>query len=87
MTFEFDDAKNHANIAKHGVDMAEVVHFEFETALTTRDTRRRYGEDRNIAVGLIRRRVFVLVFTMRGDAVRVISLRKANRREIEAYHA
>jgi uncharacterized DUF497 family protein len=71
VTFEFDDAKNQANIAKHGVDMAEAADFEFETALTTRDTRRRYGEDRNIAVGLIRARVHVLVFTMRGEAVRI----------------
>jgi uncharacterized DUF497 family protein len=84
---EFDNAKNQANIAKHGVDMAEVANFEFDTTLMRPDTRRRYGEHRYIAVGLIRGRVYVLVFTMRGAAVRVISLRKANRREIETYHA
>jgi uncharacterized DUF497 family protein len=84
---EFDMAKNHANIAKHGVDMAEAGNFEFDTALTTPDTRRSYGERRIIALGVVRERVHVLVFTMRGAALRVISLRKANHRETTTYHA
>lgn len=80
-------AKNHANIAKHGVDMAEAANFEFNTAFTTPDARRQYGERRIIALGIIRERVHVLIFTMRGAALRVISLRKANRRETTTYYA
>ena len=47
--------------------------------------RKRYGETRFIAAGLIGVRLFVLTFTLRGNAVRIISLRKANRREVQRY--
>jgi uncharacterized protein len=86
LRIEFDDAKNEANIAKHGVDMASAVDFAFDTALTTSDTRRNYEEDRTIALGFIADTLHVLVFTMRGKTLRVISLRKANRKERNAYH-
>ena len=85
MKIEFDSAKNKANIAKHGVDMAAAADFDFETAKTWPDTRQSYGEDRTIALGFIADRLHVLVFTMR-RTVRVISLRKANNKERKAYH-
>jgi uncharacterized protein len=83
---EFDAAKNKANIAKHGVDMTLAAGFDFETATTWADTRKSYGEVRDIALGLIDKQLYVLVFTMRGRALRVISLRKANYKERKAYH-
>lgn len=86
MTIEFDRGKNIANVAKHGVDMSAAAEFDFETAVTWTDTRQSYGETRTIAVGLIANRLHVLVFTMRGLKLRVISLRKANRKESAAYH-
>jgi uncharacterized protein len=86
LTIEFDRAKNIANVAKHGVDMAAAAEFDFETAVTWTDTRKSYGEMRTIAVGFIAYRLHVLVFTMRGRNLRVISLRKANRKERAAYH-
>lgn len=49
------------------------------------DERMDYGERRQVAYGLIRDRLFVCVFTDRGEIRRVISLRKANSREIEAH--
>ena len=82
---EFDPAKNEANIAKHGVDMASGEQFEFDTALVTVDTRQSYGEIRHVATGYIKGRLHVLVFTKRGPNVRMISLRKANRREEREY--
>jgi len=85
VAIEFDSAKNEANIAKHGVDMASVADFEFDTAFLSVDARKSYGEIRNIAIGYIAGRVHVLVFTKRGQTVRVISLRKANQREVRAY--
>jgi uncharacterized protein len=51
------------------------------------DTRPDYGEPRFIALGLIGNRPHVMVFTPRGDMVRIISLRKANAREITRYEA
>jgi hypothetical protein len=77
LRIEFDNAKNVANIAKHGVDMGNAIDFDFETAKTSPDTRQNYGEDRIIALGSIAHRLHVLVFTMRGQTLRVISLRKA----------
>jgi uncharacterized DUF497 family protein len=55
------------------------------TERISRDDRFVYGETRLIARGLINGRLFVCVFTDRGKARRIISLRKANRREIDAY--
>ncbi len=83
---EFDPDKNEANIAKHGIDMALVADFEFDTAVVAVDSRKSYGETRNIALGYIDARLHVLVFTKRGQTVRVISLRKANEREAKAYY-
>jgi len=82
---EFDPAKNEANIAKHGVDMALAEQFEFDSALVTVDARQSYGEIRYIAIGYIAERLHVLAFTKRALKVRVISLRKANKREERAY--
>jgi hypothetical protein len=86
VAIEFGAAKNRANIAKHGIDMAEAENFEFDTAFMTADTRHAYGEHRTIALGLIRGRLHVLVFTVRATTIRAISLRKANRREAKTYH-
>ena len=66
--------------------MAAVADFEFDTAIVSVDSRKSYGETRNIAIGDIAARLHVLVFTKRGQTVRVISLRKANVRETKAYH-
>ena len=59
---------------------------DFETSVTWTGTRKSYGEMPTIAIGFIANRLHVLVFTMRGRKLRVISLRKANRKESAAYH-
>ena len=87
MTVEFDPAKNGINRDKHGIDLSLAAEFEFETALEKVDDRREYGEIRYQAMGYIAGRLHLMVYTMRGDVVRVISLRKANQREIEEYEA
>lgn len=87
MEIEFDPAKDAANIAKHGVSLALAVEMDFDTAVVVADDRKNYGEDRFRAFGIIggRAYTFCLVFTLRGEVVRVISLRRANRREIALY--
>ncbi len=85
MRFEFDPEKLAINVGKHGVWFAQAEGFEWETALVRCDARRSYGETRFEATGLIGSRLFVLVFTLRETAVRIISLRKANTREIKRY--
>jgi uncharacterized DUF497 family protein len=83
--FSWDEPKRIANLAKHGVDFVAVEDFDFETAVTTPDDRRDYGEVREIAIGFIGERLHVLVCSRRLGAVRVISLRRANRKEAAAY--
>ncbi|MBV6274193.1 BrnT family toxin [Alcaligenaceae bacterium CGII-47] len=47
--------------------------------------RRDYGELREIGYGVIQRRLYCVVFTLRGERIHVISLRKANSREVQSY--
>lgn len=82
---EYDPNKDSANIAKHGVSLARVAYFEFETALIAVDGRVEYGETRHSALGYIEGRLHRLVYTVRGNNIRAISLRKANHREIGRY--
>ncbi|RWA38841.1 hypothetical protein XfCFBP8082_12310, partial [Xylella fastidiosa subsp. fastidiosa] len=64
---------------------ADADGFEWETAVVREDTRKQYAEPRFEAKGYIGNRLHVMVFCLRGDAVRVISLRKANSREVRSY--
>lgn len=85
MEYEWDDAKEQANRARHGVAFSEVAAFDWDTAVQAIDDRADYGETRWIALGLIGTRVHVLIYTRRERAIRVISLRKANSREVRRY--
>lgn len=71
--------------ARHSVQIVE--DFEWDNALVVEDLRKDYGERRFQALGLIAGRLHALVFTPRAGLVHVISLRKANRREIKLYEA
>jgi uncharacterized DUF497 family protein len=85
MDYEWDERKRSINFALHGVDFAEVESFDWESARVLEDDRKQYGEIRYIAIGYIQMRLYVLVFTIRENRVRVISLRKATRREVIRY--
>jgi uncharacterized DUF497 family protein len=85
MRLEWDETKRVANLAKHGIDFSLAEQFDFENAQIGRDERRDYGEERFRALGLAGARVHVLIFTLRGETVRVISLRQANSREVKSY--
>jgi len=85
MKIEFDPAKSERNRQQRGLPFDLVEHFEWEQALVRRDSRREYGEKRFCALGYIANRVYHVVFTLRGDVARVISLRKANNREVNSY--
>ena len=85
MALSFDPAKDEVNRAKHGVSLAEAEMFEWETAVVFPDERTDYGEARVAAIGYIGQRLYVVIFTDRGEERRIISLRKANAREIRRY--
>ena len=85
MRFEWDEAKRAANLAKHGIDFADVPELFSGPMLMGPDTRKDYGEARQIGFGFMCGRLIALAFTKREpDTIRVISARKANRRE-ESY--
>lgn len=81
----FDPAKSHRNEAERGLPFSLVVDLEWDSALIDLDTRKDYGESRYLVLGLIHGRLHAMVFTPRADKVHVISLRKANTREVHKY--
>src|SRR5262245_59873848 len=86
MRFEWDDDKQAENLRKHGIDLADAEAIFQHPCLTRLDTREEYGEDRWCSLGMLQGRVVVLVYTERlPDIIRVISLRKATRRERTKY--
>ena len=86
MKFEWNDAKSADCFAKRGFDFAYVIRvFVDPKRMIRQDERKSYGEERYQLFGCIDERLFVIVFTYRGDAIRIISARKANAREVRAY--
>ncbi len=85
MRLAFDSAKNARNIAERGLSFERAADFDFESALFVIDDRRDYGEVRIRALGFMEGRLYVLVFTPLADGIRVISLRRANSREVTRY--
>lgn len=85
MEISFDPAKDARNIADRGLSFARVAEFDFVTAIYSVDARRDYGEIRHRALGLLEGRVCALVFAETENGIRVISFRKANKREVQRY--
>ena len=87
MAISFDPAKSAANVQSRGLSFELAADFDWSTALIVEDIREDYGEARYQALGRIGDRLHMLVFTPRGGGVHVISLRKANSREVKRYEA
>jgi uncharacterized DUF497 family protein len=85
MRVTFDPVKNAKNVAERGLPFEWVADPAWETALLQEDRRRDYGEIRVRVLARLGDRLHVAVMTMRGDAVHVISFRKANRKEVAWY--
>jgi uncharacterized DUF497 family protein len=83
--YSWNELKRRRNVEKHGIDFGVIVDFDWERAVVIEDTRRDYGEPRYRAFGAIAGRLHCLVFTPRGGQAHVISLRKANAKEIKRY--
>lgn len=87
MEIEFDLAKSRRNAAVRGLSFERAQELLDGRPVIIEDTRRDYREQRFIAYGQIGGRLHVCVFTRRGEAYRIISLRRANRREVDAFGA
>ena len=86
MIFEWDEAKNRANIKKHGFDFTEAEEMFRGFILVRPDTREDYGEERWIGIGMIQGRFAFAAFTEPSpDTIRVISLRRADYEERKEY--
>jgi uncharacterized protein len=81
----WDEDKRAANLRDHKIDFRTVHDFEWETAFLYVDDREDYGELRENAIGFIGPGLYVLTFTWRGERIRVISLRKAEKRDVRKY--
>lgn len=85
MRIEFDPRKDAANIAKHGVSLAQALRLEWDTAVTWPDVRKDYGEQRMSGIAYIGLRLYAVVYVNRMLVRRIISLRKASPREMKRY--
>lgn len=85
MRIEFDPAKDVANRARHGVSLALAGALDWKAALVWIDKRFEHGEMRMIALAPRTEILYYVAFVDRGAVRRIISLRRANRREVKHY--
>lgn len=86
MRFEWDELKNRINIQKHGISFEEAAKIFEHPALTWFDDGGLHGKDRYLAVGFVGTVLATVVFVQKSDHVtRIISARKATRREEQQY--
>ncbi|WP_337997787.1 BrnT family toxin [Oleispirillum naphthae] len=81
----WDEAKRAVTLAERGLDFADAERVFEGPTVTMEDGRKDYGENRYITVGFLEERIVVLVWTPRDGGRRIISMRKANDREVERY--
>lgn len=84
MRFEFDPAKDAANLAKHGLSLADFTTFD-AAPIVYCDNRFDYGESRFIALGRIDGVAHAIVYARRGDRMRLISFRRAHEKEFRRH--
>ncbi|WP_367159915.1 BrnT family toxin [Kozakia baliensis] len=83
MRYDWDETKRLSNVEKHGVDFVSAEDFEWDAALIRASESS--SEPRLVALGPIGDRLHVLVYSIETRTVRIISLRKANKREVSLY--
>lgn len=81
---EWNEEKAASNRRKHGIDFDEAIEVFYGMSLLRRSDRK--SEERWLAIGETEGRVVTVVFTWRGDTLRIISARRARRNEKRAYH-
>jgi hypothetical protein len=85
MIITFDPAKDQINKDKHGVSLAAAQRINWDDAFIEVDARSDYGELREVGYVFLDDRLHIVIFTRRGDGLRIISLRRANSREVRYY--
>ncbi|MDD2600527.1 MAG: BrnT family toxin [Kiritimatiellae bacterium] len=84
MKFEYDPNKSESNKAKHGIDFeeAQVIWEDPDRLLVPARTQ---GESRFLLIGKIKDKYWSAVFTMRGESIRIISVRRSRKKEVNKY--
>jgi uncharacterized DUF497 family protein len=85
MKFTYDSAKNDSNLTKHGLPLSDAKLLDWDSAISYIDSRKNYGEERLVALAPIKQRLYFVVYVELKMSKRIISLRKANVREVERY--
>ncbi|NKB65781.1 MAG: BrnT family toxin [Candidatus Latescibacteria bacterium] len=85
MNFEWDSAKNDANLEKHGIDFHGAQSIWQDVVVTFQSPQSQHGETRFLAIGLYKEREIAVVYTIRADRKRLISARRARKNEREIY--
>jgi uncharacterized DUF497 family protein len=85
MEYEWDPVKNRSNFAKHRLDFEDAELVLVGPCVSFEDRRFDYGEDRLVTLGALEGRTVVITHVLRGGSTRIISMRKANRREQKIY--
>ena len=85
MQFDFDPGKDATNLSKHGLSLAAAAELSWEAALVWLDDRADYGEVRMVALAPIGNTLYFVAFVDCESTRRIISLRRANRREVNHY--
>jgi uncharacterized DUF497 family protein len=80
---EHDPAKSDRNLRERGIPSSLAAEFEFDTSIEFQSNRD--GEERFLALGQLAGRIHALVYTKRGEKVRVIRLRRASKQEVKRY--
>jgi len=86
MKFEWDETKNLINIQKHGIDFNDAIDIFNHVFMTKEDISEAYGESRWVSIGWLKTLIGVVVYTEQVDDItRIISARKATKREVRLY--
>lgn len=86
ISFQWDELKNRLNLRKHGVGFELAQKIFANPTLEKQDDRQVYDEDRYLALGEWETAVYVIAFTIRDDAYRIISIRRAKDHEWKTYY-
>jgi uncharacterized protein len=85
LVFAWDERKRHSNIEKHGIDFQDAIEVFGDPDALSIISRAGHEEDRHLIIGRCKGRVIAVIFTWRGDTIRLISGRIARREERQRY--
>jgi uncharacterized protein len=83
--FEWDEEKRQETLLQRGIDFLYAAQIFEGNVVTIVDDRQDYGETRYLALGILGGDIFAVVYTLRGENIRLISARKARKKEYERY--